>query len=157
MRTKSSSRLGSSLTITLSRLDSWATLIPTSPDFRTNAAGGVVGFSIGEYGWGFEFSHDGSNLKDHWDRFMLGGRYHKWVLSGEMEDWLLLDFRTNFPRELVAFLLSADSQLIFGVARHVQAVSHALEGFQHVSVLDHNLERAEEFKRMLLVNNTWQL
>lgn len=71
-----------------------------SQEFGTSAAGGgMIDFFFSEYGWGFELTRDGSNLKAHWDRFMPGGQYHKWVLSGELKDWLLLDFRTNLPRE----------------------------------------------------------
>ncbi|KAF8244636.1 hypothetical protein K440DRAFT_635859 [Wilcoxina mikolae CBS 423.85] len=42
--------------------------------------------------WGFEFLREGNDLVEHCSRFREGGKYHKWVQSGEFKDWIILDF-----------------------------------------------------------------
>lgn len=36
----------------------------------------MIDFFIGGYEWGVELTRDGSGLKEHYGRFLPGGKYH---------------------------------------------------------------------------------
>ena len=38
-------------------------------------------------------------LLDGIERFRQGGRYYKWITTGEIKDYIILDFRTSKPRK----------------------------------------------------------
>jgi hypothetical protein len=60
---------------------------------------GRVDFRVKEMGWVIECGREGQKLKEHIARFAEGGRYAKWIQSGEVRDHILLDFRTSMPCE----------------------------------------------------------
>lgn len=51
------------------------------------------------YNWGYEWLRDGLEIAAHYHRFEGNGRYKRWLDSGDMADFLLLDFRSTVPRE----------------------------------------------------------
>lgn len=57
---------------------------------------GRIDFYLPSRRWGIEILRDGKEIQDHNNRF-ISGAYSKWVVGGEMEDHILLDFRQNIP------------------------------------------------------------
>jgi len=49
-------------------------------------------------GWGIECARDGVKLLEHIKRFLEGGNYYPWITSGQMTDYILIDFRQTLPR-----------------------------------------------------------
>jgi hypothetical protein len=60
---------------------------------------GRIDFHIKEMKWVIECVRDGDKIDEHIERFRQGGRYHKWIKSGEIKDYIILDFRTSKPRK----------------------------------------------------------
>lgn len=60
---------------------------------------GRIDFFLPGKKWGIECTRDGLNSMAHHNRFELGGTYEAWLASGGMEDYILLDFRTEEVRE----------------------------------------------------------
>jgi hypothetical protein len=58
-----------------------------------------IDFHIEEMKWVIECVRDGDKIDEHIERFQQGGRYHKWIKSGEIKDYIILDFRTSKPRK----------------------------------------------------------
>ena len=54
-------------------------------------------FFLEEKKWGLELLIEGRAIPEHNRRFLQNGPYYKWIAGGRLHDWLLLDFRTNFP------------------------------------------------------------
>lgn len=72
-----------------------------SPEFASSGKARVAGridFFIPKMGWGIEITREGSNLREHMDRFSPHGAYGAWISSNEMSDYILLDCRTSEPR-----------------------------------------------------------
>ena len=69
---------------------------------------GLVDFYIKDVKWAIERLRDGSDLNEHIQRFLPGGKYHRWIKSGEIQDYILLDYRTSRPskRDDAPFLYS---------------------------------------------------
>jgi hypothetical protein len=61
--------------------------------------GGSVDFQIKSQKWAIECVKEGDRLEQHIERFLKGGRYYKWIESREIEDYIILDFRTSMPRK----------------------------------------------------------
>lgn len=53
--------------------------------------------------WGIELLCDGNRLGEHCDRFVGNGRYTPWIQNGSLQDWLVIDCRTSFPRKYSRF------------------------------------------------------
>ncbi len=70
-----------------------------SPEFGIKGVkgGGAIDFYLGSHKWGMEVTRDGDQLNGHYNRFQEGGNYHRWIVDGELLDWLLLDFRSAIP------------------------------------------------------------
>jgi len=71
--------------------------------------GGSVDFQIKSQKWAIECVREGDRLEQHIERFLEGGRYYKWIESREIEDYVILDFRTSTPRKVrdnIPFLYS---------------------------------------------------
>ena len=70
-----------------------------SPEFSTTGVKGLgsIDFYLAPNKWGFEFTKDGRQISDHYNRFLRNGRYHRWIAEGTFSDWVLLDFRTTKP------------------------------------------------------------
>jgi len=65
-----------------------------APEFGSGE--GRIDFFIPGVKWGFEFLKNGDRLQQHLSRFVKGavpGAYGKWLRSGVMEDYIVLDFR----------------------------------------------------------------
>ena len=62
--------------------------------------GGSVDFQIKSQKWAVECVRKGDRLEEHIARFQAGGRYYKWITSGEIREYIILDFRTSKPRKI---------------------------------------------------------
>ena len=60
---------------------------------------GRVDFQIRSQKWAIECVREGSKLDEHIARFWKGGEYHKWIRSGEIKDYIILDFQMSMPPE----------------------------------------------------------
>ncbi|KAL1966800.1 hypothetical protein VTN77DRAFT_3765 [Rasamsonia byssochlamydoides] len=59
--------------------------------------GGRVDFYVRQVQWAIECLRDGNNIEEHIARFCEGGRYHKWIQTGEIREYIILDFRRIQP------------------------------------------------------------
>ena len=69
-----------------------------SPEFASAQAARVAGridFFIPAVKWGIEITRDGDRLWQHAARFTESGAYGAWLKSADMDDYILLDFRTK--------------------------------------------------------------
>jgi len=57
---------------------------------------GRIDFYLPSRRWGIEILRDGKEIQNH-NNFIYGA-YSKWIVSGKMEDYILLDFCHNIPR-----------------------------------------------------------
>ncbi|KDQ11031.1 hypothetical protein BOTBODRAFT_163340 [Botryobasidium botryosum FD-172 SS1] len=58
---------------------------------------GRIDFFVHRKKWGIECTREGDRLEQHSSRFGNGGAYGAWLRSGDMADYILLDFRTSKP------------------------------------------------------------
>jgi hypothetical protein len=58
---------------------------------------GRIDFFIGTKRWGIELLRDGDRIDGHVSRFQAGGAYHPWTVSGNMDDYVILDFCKVLP------------------------------------------------------------
>jgi len=65
------------------------------PEFGTRR--GRIDFFIPSKKWGIELLRNGDRLVSHVKRFTKG-EYGKWITSGVMDDYVVLDFRPSKPR-----------------------------------------------------------
>jgi len=71
-----------------------------SPEFASASdasEAGRIDFYIASKKWGIEITRDGKKLQQHSDRFWETGAYGRWLASGEMTDYILLDCRSTMP------------------------------------------------------------
>ena len=61
---------------------------------------GRVDFQIKPINWAIECVREGNRLEEHIKRFLQGGRYYRWILSGEIQEYIILDFRKSKPRKV---------------------------------------------------------
>ena len=69
-----------------------------SPEYASAQAARVTGridFFIPIVKWGIEIIRDGDRLWEHAARFTSSGAYGAWLESADMNDYILLDFRTK--------------------------------------------------------------
>jgi hypothetical protein len=59
---------------------------------------GRIDFFIRSKRWGVELLRDGVRLRDHNSRFTTG-EYGTWVQNGNMNDYILVDFRSKKPNQ----------------------------------------------------------
>jgi hypothetical protein len=71
---------------------------------------GRLNFRIEDMKWVIECVGDGDRDEDkideHIKRFQQGGRYYEGIMSGEIEDYIILDFRTSKPRKARGMVIS---------------------------------------------------
>lgn len=71
-----------------------------SPEFgigETTKGGGMIDFFIEQKNWGFELLRDRDRLVEHMKRFEPEGQYYSMIKSGEMKEYIVLDFRVSRP------------------------------------------------------------
>jgi hypothetical protein len=56
--------------------------------------------------WVIECVRDGDKIDEQIERFQQGGRYYKWIMSGEIKEYIILDFRTSKPRKARGMVIS---------------------------------------------------
>ena len=59
---------------------------------------GRIDFLVRSVKWGIECVRDGAKLQEHIGRFAKKGRYYPWIESGQMKEFILLDFRWSIPK-----------------------------------------------------------
>ena len=59
---------------------------------------GRIDFLVRSVKWGIDCVRDGAKLQEQIGRFPKGRRYDLWIVSGQMKDYILLDFRRSIPR-----------------------------------------------------------
>jgi hypothetical protein len=71
----------------------------TSPELTVKAEpeGGMVDFLVTQKKWGLELLRDRDRLVEHMERFQPGGQYFSMVESGDMEQYVVLDFTVTQP------------------------------------------------------------
>jgi len=67
---------------------------------------GRIDFHVRDVKWVIECVRDGDEIDEHVGRFQKGGRYYKWIMSGEIKDYIILDFRTSKPRKARGMVIS---------------------------------------------------
>jgi hypothetical protein len=70
-----------------------------SPEYAAAAGSrpGRTDFFIPSMKWGIEVTRDGSKLEEHDARFADNGAYGQWLETSDMDDYVLLDFRSTMP------------------------------------------------------------
>src|SRR5205814_9758251 len=77
--------------------------IHLSSEWTGNGRGkpsGRVDFLLTSTGWAIECVRDGDRLEEHIARFQLGGKYYQWITSGQIKDYVIVDFRRSKPRKV---------------------------------------------------------
>jgi hypothetical protein len=59
---------------------------------------GKIDFFIPSKKWGIELLRNGDRINTHIKRFTKG-EYSKWISDGVLNDYVIIDFRTNAPRD----------------------------------------------------------
>ena len=70
-----------------------------SSEWTGKKIGGRVDFVVRTMHWAIECLRDGKGIEEHVARFHKGGRYYKWLQTGEIHDFVVLDFRKTRPRK----------------------------------------------------------
>ena len=76
-----------------------------TPEWSGREKTGRIDLFVPEMGWGIECARDGVKLLGHIKRFLEGGNYYPWITSGQMTDYILIDFRQTLPRTPQRMLL----------------------------------------------------
>ena len=68
--------------------------VVTSPEFviKAGTKGGTIDFLVARKKWGLELLRDRDRLVEHMERFEPGGQYFGMIQSGEMKQYIVLDF-----------------------------------------------------------------
>ncbi|KAF8253229.1 hypothetical protein K440DRAFT_534517 [Wilcoxina mikolae CBS 423.85] len=105
-----------------------------SPEFGNKGieGGGAVEFFIPGYAFGMELLVDGTGLKEHYQRFLPGGQYHKWLVAGTMKQWAVLDFRCR-----AVFAKHTDMTNLFHICFS--------QDYRRVTVMDTSLQILDQF------------
>lgn len=72
-------------------------------EWTTNGDEGRIDFRLGAVKWGIELVREGDRLREHCERFTANGSYWRWISSGEIKDWLIIDCRTSRSRRISKF------------------------------------------------------
>ena len=70
-----------------------------SPEYivKTGTKGGTIDFLVDWKKWGLELLRDRDRLVGHMRRFEPGGQYFSMIESGDMEQYIVLDFTVKQP------------------------------------------------------------
>jgi hypothetical protein len=77
-------------------LDGHVIMSPESM-IKTGTKGGTIDFLIAQKKWGLELLRDRDRLVEHMERFEPGGQYFSMIQSGNMEQYIVLDFTVAQP------------------------------------------------------------
>ncbi|KAJ6498336.1 hypothetical protein DFH09DRAFT_1204221 [Mycena vulgaris] len=70
-----------------------------SPEFGTGKSTDNIGridfYVKGSNTWGIGVLRDGDRTEDHLKRFLPGGAYHQWIEVGDIQEYIVLDFRSH--------------------------------------------------------------
>ncbi|KAL1964520.1 hypothetical protein VTN77DRAFT_6817 [Rasamsonia byssochlamydoides] len=71
-----------------------------SPEFviKKRTGGGTIDFFVAPK-WGFELLRDRDRLVGHMERFKEGGQCFDMIQSGDMEQYIVLDFTVSQPKQ----------------------------------------------------------
>ena len=71
----------------------------TSPEFvvKSGVKGGTIDFLLRQRKWGVELLRDRDRLVQHMKRFEASGQYFSMIESGDMEQYIVLDFTIVQP------------------------------------------------------------
>lgn len=61
--------------------------------------GGTIDFLVARKKWGLELLRDRDRLVEHMKRFEPGGQYFSMIQSGNMEQYIVLDFTNILPKK----------------------------------------------------------
>ena len=75
-------------------------------EWTGKTTGGRVDFQITSKGWAIECLRDGDKLEEHIAGFQERGKYYKWITSGEIKDYIILDFRRSRPETVRGNVIS---------------------------------------------------
>jgi hypothetical protein len=67
--------------------------------------------------WVIECVRDGDEIDEHIERLQQGGRYYNWIVSGEVKEYIILDFRTSKPRKARSMVISSRSLRLMNANR----------------------------------------
>ena len=84
-----------------------------SSEWSGKGKNGRVDFLVRQKNWAIECVRDGSRLNEHISRFQEGGRYYQWIESGEITEYIILDFRTGMPKIPLGMYDNAFIHLVF--------------------------------------------
>ncbi|KAL3454962.1 hypothetical protein BJX64DRAFT_273180 [Aspergillus heterothallicus] len=72
-----------------------------SPEFiiKTGPKGGTIDFLVAGKKWGLELLRERDRLVEHMKRFETGGQYYSMMQTGEMEQYIVLDFTNTAPKK----------------------------------------------------------
>jgi hypothetical protein len=65
---------------------------------------GRIDFIVQKMKWGIECVRNGCKLQEHINRFLPSGRYYPWIASGQITEFILLDFRQSIPKKPMGML-----------------------------------------------------
>jgi hypothetical protein len=77
--------------------DGCVSLTPEFGSRKYAVVAGWIDFFISDKRWGIEITRDGQKLGEHNDRFLEDGAYGEWLQTGDMEEYILIDFRMTVP------------------------------------------------------------
>jgi hypothetical protein len=63
------------------------------------ASNDSIDIMIPAYRWGIELLLEGRKITEHVARFNSGGAYGAWLTTGDMADYVILNFRFSRPRK----------------------------------------------------------
>lgn len=72
-----------------------------SPEFiiKTGPKGGTIDFLVTGKKWGLELLRERNRLVEYMKRFETGGQYYSMMQTGEMEQYIVLDFTNTAPKK----------------------------------------------------------
>ncbi|KAK2792922.1 hypothetical protein FQN52_002600 [Onygenales sp. PD_12] len=71
-----------------------------SSEWSGTKQGGRVDFRVRGMPWAIEILRDGCNIEEHLARFKPGGNYYPWLENEEIQDYVVLDFRSSQPQKI---------------------------------------------------------
>ncbi|KAF9531360.1 hypothetical protein CPB83DRAFT_904486 [Crepidotus variabilis] len=113
----------------LTRLNGGVRITPEFSSRRGVRLAGRIDFFIPGKRWGIECMQDGIRLPQHVSRYGPNGAYGEWLASRELDDYILLDFRTSIP-----------ATKYLGIPKLFHVLFNYDEARTKVSILNSNLE-----------------